>query len=75
MTMQMNWLWIAGGLIPYSIQQQQTKDEHILTLKALFWRLTIRWRQERCSWEISFPWIEHWRRSQVNGKPLQNNVL
>ena len=59
--MQINWLWLAVGLMPYSMKQQQTKDEQLVRVQALFWLLTIRRRQERCSWEISFPWIEHWR--------------
>jgi hypothetical protein len=60
--MQINWLWLAVGLIPYSIKRQQTKNEQVVRVRALFWLLTIHWRQKRCSWEISFPWIEHWRR-------------
>lgn len=59
--MQIYWLWFVVGLIPYSIKQQQKKDEHILTLKALFWRLTIRWRKEQCSWDVHIPFIEHLR--------------
>ncbi len=60
--MQIHWLWLAVGLLPYSIKRHQVKDEQILTAKALFWRLTIRWKKRQRSWEISFPWIEHWRR-------------
>jgi hypothetical protein len=60
-TMQINWLWLAIGLIPYSIKRYQAKDEQILMIKAIFWRLTIRGKKEQYSWEISFPWIEHWR--------------
>jgi len=62
MTMQINWFWLAVGLMPYSIKRYQTKDVQILIGKALFWRLTIRWKKGQNSWEISFPWIEHWRR-------------
>lgn len=60
--MQINWLWLAVGLIPYSIKRQQTKNEQVVRVRALFWRLSMRWQGKRCSWEISFPWIEHWRR-------------
>ncbi len=60
--MQINWFWLAVGLMPYSIKRYQTKDVQILIGKALFWRLTIRWKKGQNSWEISFPWIEHWRR-------------
>jgi len=60
-TMQINWLWLAVGLLPYSIKRHQAKDGQILTVKALFWRLTIRWKKGQRSWEISFPWIEHWQ--------------
>jgi len=59
--MQINWLWLVVGLLPYSIKRYQRKDEQILIVKAFFWRLTIRWKMEQCSWEIAFPWIEHWR--------------
>jgi hypothetical protein len=59
--MQINWLWLAVGLIPYSIKRQQTKDEKLVRVRALYWLLTIHWQQGRCSWEISLPSIEHWR--------------
>jgi hypothetical protein len=55
--MQINWLWLVVGLVPYSIKQQQMKDEHIVTVKALFWRLMIRWKNEKCSWNLSIPLI------------------
>jgi hypothetical protein len=57
-TMQISWLWLVVGLLPYSIKRYQRKDEQVLSVKALFWRLTIRWRKECCSWEIDFPWIQ-----------------
>lgn len=57
--MDFNWLWLVG-LIPYYIKRHQTKDEQLLTVKALFWRLTIRWK-EQCSWDLSIPFIEHLR--------------
>lgn len=60
--MHIDWFWFVLGFVPYSIKRQQTKDEKRVRIHALFWLLTIRWRQGRCSWEISFPWIEHWRR-------------
>ncbi len=59
--MEINWLWFVVGLIPYYIRRQNTKDEQILTVKALFWRLTIRWKEGQCSWELSIPFIEHLR--------------
>jgi hypothetical protein len=59
--MQINWLWLAVGLMPYSIKRQHTKNEQVVRVRALFWLLVIHWKQERCSWEISFPLIEHWR--------------
>ncbi len=57
--MQINWLWLAVGLIPYSIKRQQTKDEQMLSMHALFWRLTIHWLHGKCSWELSIPLITH----------------
>jgi len=59
--MQINWLWLVVGLVPYSIKRQLTKDEQILAVKALFWRLTIRWKKGYCSWSVSIPFIEHLR--------------
>ena len=59
--MQINWLWLAVGLVPYSSKRQLTKDEQILAMKALFWRLTIRWKKCHCSWSVSIPFIEHLR--------------
>jgi len=60
-TMQIHWLWLAVGFMPYSIKRQKTKNEQVVCVRALFWRLSIRWRQGHCSWDISFPLIEHWR--------------
>jgi hypothetical protein len=59
--MQINGYWLIMGLVPYTIKQQRMKDERILTLKALFWRLTIRWGNGRSSWDLSVPFIEHLR--------------
>jgi len=60
--MQIHWLWLAAGLLPYSIKRQHTKHEQVLSVHSLFWLLIIRWRQGERSWEISFPWIKRWRR-------------
>lgn len=57
--MQINWLWLVVGLIPYSIKRQHTKSEQILSMYALFWRITIRWQCEKRSWELSIPLITH----------------
>ena len=57
--MQVNWLWLAVGLIPYSIKRQHTKDEQVLDMHALFWRFTIRWHNSTCSWELSLFLITH----------------
>lgn len=59
--MQINWLWFFIGFIPYSLKRRQMKDEHIVTLKALFWRITIRWKKEQCIWDVYIPFIEHLR--------------
>lgn len=60
--MQINWILIVGGIVPYSIKRYRTKDEQVLSVKALFWRLIIRWKKGQRSWEISIPFIEHLRR-------------
>ena len=57
--MQINWFWLAVGLIPYSIKRQHRKDEQELNIYALFWRLTIRWRHRKRSWDLSIPLITH----------------
>jgi hypothetical protein len=57
--MQINWLWLAVGLIPYSIKRQHTKYEQVLSMCALFWRLTICWRHGKCSWNLSLSLITH----------------
>ena len=59
--MQVNWYWLIVGLVPYIIKRQQMKDEQVLTVKALFWRLTIRWGDGCNSWDLSIPFIEHLR--------------
>jgi hypothetical protein len=59
--MQINWLWLAVGLLPYSMKRQKTKNERVVRIRALFWRLRIHWREMDCSLDISFPLIEHWR--------------
>ena len=57
--MQVNWYWLIVGLIPYSIRRQQTKDLSIITIKALLWRLAIRWKKGQCSWSLLIPFFEH----------------
>lgn len=59
--MQNHWLWLAVGIIPYSVKRQHMKDEQSVRIRAMFWHLTIHWQQGRCSWEVSLPLIEHWR--------------
>jgi hypothetical protein len=59
--MQIPWLWLAVGFLPYSIQCQKTRHEQVVYIQALFWRLSMRWRGKRCSWTLSFPWIKHQR--------------
>jgi len=58
--MQIHWLWLLGFL-PYSIKRQHTKNEQALIVKALFWRLSLRWKDGRCAWDLSIPFIEHVR--------------
>jgi len=57
--MQINWLWLAVGLVPYLIKRHNTKDEQVLDIHALFWRLTIRWCQGGYSWDLSLSLITH----------------
>ena len=61
MTMDINWLWLAVGLVPYSIKRQHTKNEQLLMVKSFFWRLTIRRKDGQCSWDVYVPFIEHFR--------------
>ncbi len=60
--MQINWLWLAVGFIPYFIKRQQKTDEQTLSIHALFWRFTIRWQHGTCSWDLSIPLILHLKR-------------
>ena len=60
--MQINWFLLIIGIVPYNIKRQLKKDEQVLMMKALFWQLTIRWRQGYCSWVLSIPFIEHMQR-------------
>jgi hypothetical protein len=60
-TMQINWYWLIVGLVPYTIKQQKATNDQDLTVKALFWQLTIRWGNGRRSWNLSIPFIEHLR--------------
>jgi hypothetical protein len=60
-TMQINWLWLAVGLVPYSIKRQQQQNVQLVYTRALFWHLMIRWQRGQRSWELSLPLIEHWR--------------
>ena len=55
--MQIHWLWLAGSFLPYSVKRQHTQHEQLFCAQALFWHLTIRWQEDRCSWDISFPWM------------------
>ena len=57
--MQIGWFWLVVGLLPYSIKQQRMKDGQVLSVHACFWRITIRWRQGKCSWVVSVPLITH----------------
>ena len=57
--MQINWHWLAVGIIPNAIKRQHTKDGQMLSIQALLWRLTIRWRCGKCSWDVSLPLITY----------------
>lgn len=59
--MQINLFWLIVGLVPYYIKRQHTKDAQILCIRALFWRLSIRWQNGKCSWDVSIPLITHLR--------------
>jgi hypothetical protein len=58
-TMQINWFWLAVWLIPYSIKRLNTKDTQILSVRALSWRLIIRWKHGKYSWDIAIPLFSH----------------
>lgn len=59
--MQINWLWLVVGFLPYSIKRQQTEKEQMFIVKALLWRLTVHRREKQCSWDLYIPLIEHLR--------------
>lgn len=58
-TMHISWYWLAVGLFPYSIKRQHTKAVQVLTIRAIFWRLSIRWEGGKYSWELAIPLITH----------------
>lgn len=61
--MQIHWVWLAVGLIPYSIKRHQTEEEQaLINVRAFFWQFTVHWQQRQCSWEVYIPLIEHLRR-------------
>ena len=57
--MHINWIWLAIGLVPYSIKRQHTKDEQVLNIHALFWQLAIREGHGKRAWNLSIPLIMH----------------
>lgn len=59
--MQINWCWLIVGLVPYTIKRQRMTDEQVLTVKALFWQLAIRWGRRPSEWDLSIPFIENLR--------------
>jgi hypothetical protein len=61
MTMQINLSWLIVGLLPYYIKRDKTKDRQILTVKALFWLVTIHWEKEQYLWEVSIPLVKSLR--------------
>lgn len=56
------WFWLAVGFIPYSIKRQPTKNGQVLSIRAVFWRLTIRWQHGKCFWDLAIPLITHLKR-------------
>jgi hypothetical protein len=57
--MQINWIWLIVGFVPYSSKRQHTEDEQMLGIYALFWRLTVRWYRGKRCWSLSIPLITH----------------
>lgn len=57
------WLWLAIGLLPYSIEKaHRPGGRRVLEVQALFWRLTVRRRRHgRTDWQIHIPLIERLR--------------
>jgi hypothetical protein len=59
--MQIHWLWFVVGLVPYSMKRQHTKNDQMLSVHAFFWKLCIRRKNGHWNWELSLPFIKHWR--------------
>lgn len=55
------WSATPSILLLNSIRRQQLRNEQMLTVKALFWRLTVRWKEDQISWDLYIPFIEHLR--------------
>lgn len=61
-TPQLAWRWPRRGRDVgqlNSIKQQHTKAVQMLSIHAVFWRLTIRWQRGKCSWDVALPLITH----------------
>ncbi len=51
--MQINWFWLAIGLMPYFIKRQHTKDEQMLSIYVIS---SISWRF--CIINLAHDWLE-----------------
>jgi hypothetical protein len=60
-TMQINWCWLIAVLVPYSIKRRRKKNGQIVTIKAIFWQLTLRQKDGQSSWSVHILFIEHLR--------------
>jgi hypothetical protein len=66
MNENLNWAWLAAGLIPYHIEKTlPSRRERIVIVRALFWTLSVRTRRirrtRRTDWTLHIPLIERVR--------------
>jgi|GEM_PF-1015751 len=66
MNENLNWAWLAAGLVPYHIEKRlPSRRERVVTIRALFWTLEVHTRRIGCTrrtdWALRIPLIERVR--------------
>lgn len=63
MDKRMVWIWLAVGMVPYSIKRKHLKGGvRTVEMRALFWSLNVRLRRSgRHDWRVYIPLVEQLR--------------
>ena len=67
----LHWFWFVLGFVPYWVERKRIRHGWQLTVRALFWTLTItrrsfkrrRRRRTRTSWRFRLPIVEKLRQA------------